>query len=155
MKRILFTLKPHSIVDVITNSSSELFVGKSQSKQEMIELIKEVYPDYLNEYEELQSLNELSNSEFGTYLSYKYSIWSDDLILSKKFSIDPETLYANWGDYGKIEWWFSKLSNEGASLIKQKLDPNNEMYFLYSIDGNPNWEMQEELSNIMTRYHLG
>jgi len=39
--------------------------------------------------------------------------------------------------------------------IKNKIDPKREMYFLYSIDENPDWDMQEKLQKIMRRYHLG
>ena len=37
----------------------------------------------------------------------------------------------------------------------QDLDPEQKLWFLFSINENPNWEMQENLMNIGTRYHLG
>ena len=70
MTKIGFMLNVHSIVDVITNSSDELFVGKASSKDDITKLIEEVYPDFRTEYEEPTSIKELSASELDTYLSY-------------------------------------------------------------------------------------
>jgi hypothetical protein len=131
MAKKLFTIKPHSIIDVITNSSSELFVGKSQNKDEIRAVIKAIYPEYLNEYEEIKTTDELTVSELELYLSYKG--------------------YYETNDYDSH--WFDKIQN--LEEEKEKLDPNKEMFFLFSLDDNPNWEMQEKLSNFMTRYHLG
>jgi hypothetical protein len=151
----LFTTKINSIVDIITNSSSELFVGNKNSKEELIELIKEVYPNYLDEYHEIQSLNEIRNDDFTTYLSYKYYSWDDDLILSKTYDIKPEILYSNWEERNTKNYWYPRLSDKGIKLIKNKIDPNNKLFFLFSMNDNPNYEMQIELERIMTRYHLG
>ena len=35
------------------------------------------------------------------------------------------------------------------------ISPKKDMYFLFSIDENPEWEEQEKLELISTRYHLG
>ena len=44
---------------------------------------------------------------------------------------------------------------ENFEEIKNKLDPERELFFLFSLDDNPDWEMQERLSKIMERLHLG
>jgi len=150
----IFTIKINSIVDIITNSSSELFVGNKNSKEELIELIKKVYPNYLDEYEEIQSINEISDDNFETYLSYKYS-WSNDKLLCDKFDIEAQILYSNWYDKGTKKYWYPKLSKEGIKLIKNKIDTNNKMFFMFSLRDNPNYEKQKLLENIMRRYHLG
>ena len=152
-KKLLFTINVHSFVDVITNSSSELFVESSNSKETLIALIKEVYPRYLDEYEELRSLDELSTGELEQYISYAYEHYSNPMKLSKKFDIDPIMLYSNWSEKDTARYWFPRISDVGYELIKERLNPN--LYFLFSIDDNPEWEMQEKLMLIMNRYHLG
>jgi len=175
-KKILFTLKPHSVVDVITNSSSELFVGSSQSKETMISLIENVYPEYLNEYEHIKTIDDLSESELNTYFSYTCSAhrWPaeksmypvlngftfDELYEPKddsKPAWNGEIQYdlKNNVINKKHKWDHSFVTSENLEEIKNKLDPKREMYFLFSIDDNPNWEMQEELECFMTRHHLG
>jgi hypothetical protein len=49
----------------------------------------------------------------------------------------------------------SFVTEDNFEEIKNKLDPNRTMYFLFSKDENPDWEMQEKLEMIMKRYHLG
>lgn len=37
--------------------------------------------------------------------------------------------------------------------IKTMIDKN--LYFLFSLNENPNWEYQQKLEEVSTRYHLG
>lgn len=175
-KKILFTLKPHSVIDVITNSSSELFVGTAQSKQTILDLIMAVYPDYLLEYDEVRSIDELSAEELDTYFDYACSphCWP---ATKEMYPVLPgftfEELY-EVDDDGKPAWNGSlqyKLKNNDVDPeyswhtafvternfeeIKNKLDPKREMYFLFSRGENPDWDMQEMLETFMDRYHLG
>lgn len=170
MEKILFTIKPHSIIDVITNSSSELFIGKTQNKNEIIELIKKVHPYYLGEYEELKSIDELSLRELNTYIEHSCnpSIWPTNNKLQypllNGFTFDE--LYVKvktaWNGHDQYELksydgskYGSFVVDENFEEIKNKLDPNREMYFLFSIDDSPDFDMQEKLANFMERYHLG
>ena len=155
--KTLFIINPHSIIDVITNSSSELFVFEGKKKIIIEEMIESIYPDYLTEYEELVKLSSLNNEEFKTYLDWVYDDWNNKLFLSEKFNIKPEILYSNFNEYSdkySDKYWYGKISDEGLKLIKDQLDVENT-YLLYSIDENPNFEMQEELKCIGKRYHLG
>lgn len=157
MAKTLFTIKPHSIIDAITNSSSELFVGKSKSKDELMKLLLAIYPDYLNEYEPLKGIDDLTVDELGTYLSYEYSLYSDsdsDFRVAELFGIEPSVLYSNYNEYS-MRYWYGEFSDEGIKLLKDKIDPEREMFFLFSLNDNPNWDYQEKLSDIFTRYHLG
>lgn len=149
MANILFTMNIHSVVDVITNSSSELFVGKHQSKEIMEEMIKQIYPNYLNEYEELMTIDELSNYYLDVYISYHYESWRS-VNLIEGFSF--EDMYEKEGDLVYIKNDFVEKNRE---RIINSIDPERKMFFLFSINDNPNWEMQEKLESIMTRYHLG
>jgi hypothetical protein len=152
--KTLFVIQPQSVIDVITNSSSELFVFQGKEKEVIKDMIKRVYPDYLNEYEDLKCLNELNDSELTDYIDWIYSTWSNKLRLSKEFNIEPEILYSNFDEKDTDKYWYGELSNEGLELIKQQLDLDNT-YLLYSINDNPDWDMQEELMCIGQRYHLG
>jgi hypothetical protein len=176
MKKVIFTLRPHSVVDVITNSSSELFVGKSQSLSTMKELIEAVYPDYLTEYNELKSIDDLTADELEIYFSYTCSphCWPGE---KSQWPVIPEftfeELYVEedggkpaWNGEiqyrlknnvinAKNKWDQSFVTEENFEEIKNKLDPNREMYFLFSLDDNPNWDMQEQLESFMDHHHLG
>lgn len=149
MDKILFTINVHSVVDVITNSSSELFVGKHQSKEIMKEMIKQIYPNYLNEYEELKTINELSNNGLYVYISYHYESWRKSNLI-KGFSFDE--MYEKKGDWTYIK---NDFVEDNRERIINAIDPERKMFFLFSVDDNPDFEMQEKLENIMTRYHLG
>ena len=53
-------------------------------------------------------------------------------------------------------WHFGRfVTDKNREEIINKLCPNKNMWFLFSIDENPNWDMQEKLMNIAERYHLG
>jgi hypothetical protein len=171
--KILFTIKPHSVVDVITNSSTELFVGKNSSKEALEELIKEVYPNYLDEYESLISIDDLTPEMLDTYFDYECS---PHCYPSKKsnYPVLPGFTFEELYEEDEIAWnkemqyklrnnlvdpdydWRRRfVTEENFEEMKDKLDPKREMFFLYSIDENPNWDFQELLMNIMTRIHLG
>jgi hypothetical protein len=173
MSKVLFTIRPHSIIDVITNSSSELFVGKSQSKKEITELIEAAYPEYLTEYREVLSMEELTVSQLNNYFSYACSphCWPSS---KDMFPVLPGFTFDELYELGKPAWttreqydlrnndpsaekpWQSRFVTEANfEEIKNKLDPKREMYFLYSSDENPDWHMQEKLEMFMERYHLG
>lgn len=152
-KRKLFVFNVSNVIDLITNSSSELFILSGNNMNEVKSLIESVYPNYLSEYQEVVSIDNISEEELDTYLTYEYNTWDDRLTLSKVFNIDPNVLYSNYSDFETKKYWHGRISDVGYSLIREKLP--KDMYFLYSINENPNWEMQENLMNIATRYHLG
>ncbi len=173
--KTLFTLKTHSLIDVVTNSSSELFVGNSDSKDKIIELIETVYPNYLNEYEEVKKLEDFSIEDLDSHMNWITGSWQwpakkSNYKIPKGFTFDelyePDGKEPAWNSEvqyelknnnvkSKSKWDNSFVTEDNFEEIKNKLDPNKEMYFLFSISENPDWEMQEALSTIMTRHHLG
>lgn len=153
-KKIMFVIRPHSVVDVITNSSTELFVFDGSSKKAVEDIIKDVYPNYLDEYEELKPLGQLSDEDFESYLNWVYPSWDNRMALARIFNIEPESLYLNWAEKATSIYWYGELSKEGISLIKKQLNMDNT-FLLYSIDENPDREQQEKLMDIGTRHHLG
>ena len=58
MKKTLFTINIDNTIDLITNSSSELFILHEDSLETAKEMIASVYPEYLSEYEEVKSLRD-------------------------------------------------------------------------------------------------
>lgn len=144
--KVLFVTNLHSTVDVITNSSSELFVTRGNNKEEVERLIKEVYPNYLDEYYPLKSIDELTWEELAEYVFYA----DKGDILVKEFP-DEDVGKEEYGIFF-INWDFVKRN---VDKIRDILDPNRTMFFLFSMDENPDFDKQEQLETIMTRYHLG
>lgn len=154
MGKTLFVIQPQSMVDVITNSSSELFVFHGKEKEVIEEMIKNIYPNYRDEYQSLKSLSELDDYDLENYLGWVYSRWDDSLSLSKHFNIEPQILYSNFDTINQDKYWYGDISSQGLTLIKEQLDMEHT-YVLYSKYDNPDWDMQEELMCIGRRYHLG
>lgn len=155
MKKIkIFVFNIDHAIDIITNSSSELFVLQGKTKEIVNEMILNQYPNYTDEYEELKNISELTTEELDTYISYKYYTYQRNNKHSL-FDLDPSILWKNYNNKNEVKYWYPELTEEGAKLIKEKISPNNDLWFLFSIDENPNWDFQEKLETIATRYHLG
>lgn len=177
MKKILFTFKANNVIDVITNSSSELFVLRAKTKEIAEEMIKNIYPDYLKEYEPIESLRDSSDYAIDDYLSWvEHSWFKHGMEISRKrltkeekkeleinkaikqatiYGMTPETYYSNWDKRNEEGYWWAKISSEGLKASANKIDPEGNIFLLWSIDENPDFDMQDALSNIAVRYHLG
>ena len=157
-KKVLFVLTVDNVIDIITNSSSELFVLKADSDKVVTELLENVYPDFREEYREPVLLSSLDAYDLDNYLDWVNG-WrrtKEHCVVYDGFTFEEmyeESKYKSWGDTeynlkpGFVEDNFDK--------IIKAIDPTNSTWLLYSIDENPNWEMQEKLEQIATRYHLG
>ena len=78
--RNLFIIKIQSQSDVITNSSSELFIfDDKNSKEEVIELLNNVYPNWRDEYAEPVPFSEIRRSDLWYLLPHNinYEVCSD------------------------------------------------------------------------------
>lgn len=164
----LFVLKIDNCIDIITNSSSELFVLNSESQQIAKELIESIYPNYKSEYEEIVSLRDASTKQIDTYMSWiePEIDWFNHRKLSReeeiayyksaaeKYGMTPEDYYSNW-DSRDNEYWYGHISEAGLRKSAETLDPGGKIFLLFSIDENPNWDMQEKLMEVASRYHLG
>lgn len=151
-----FIINPHSMVDVITNSSSELFVSVNNNKQDVIDLIESIYPNYLNEYDPVKSTQELSRDELESYLGYRYEYWSNELqtyIHERIPGLTDDEMKA----LSDEQYYYDIVTDddERTNRIKSALDPQNKMFFLFSIDENPDWDYQKKLMDVMQRFHLG
>lgn len=178
--KTIFVITVDNIIDLITNSSSELFVFNGKNKETVREMLSSIYPEWENEYEDIKNISELSIDELDTFFSYATGshCWpakKSDYGIPNGFTFDE--LYEKELDYGsgevKSPAWngeyqyklksndkeypiFGKfVTEENKEELINKLDPDKSMWFLFSIGENPNWEMQERLWNVGGRYHLG
>lgn len=162
----LFIIQFDHCIDIITNSSSELFVLENQEGAIIEELIKSIYEDYEKEYEKPISLRDASEDQLESYLSniiLTKSWYADNMELSEYSLIDGFTfdeLYepSRWQTgRGKLKYDIKEdlVSPENRDRLISAIDPQNKIYLLYSKEENPNWEMQEALMDIGTRHHLG
>jgi len=152
MKKI-FEFNVDNTIDIITNSSSELFVLKGKTKEIVEEMIREVYPSFEDEYK-LVTIEECDEDDLSTYINsvfLKYD--SDDFAMCKKLNVRPNILYKNFGMYDIENYWIGEYSKEGREILLNNIPKNT--YLLFSLDENPNWDMQERLMTIASRYHLG
>jgi hypothetical protein len=104
MKKIIFSI--HSVVDLITNSSTEIYVIDTEQELEMIRaIIKEleekfpteygyhVYADYMEEWELKEMFDYIDEEkavEYLTALGYKVEKPTDDSKKAKYISISCE-----------------------------------------------------------------
>lgn len=160
MGRILFDINIQSFSDIITNSSSELFVFKVMLKEELISILDRVYPEWRTEYYEPQYVSELSKSSFDTYLYNKlgldgfyWSIDKNEYLLNLKYKLyelgfngEMNTLFKNYEEQQDLI-----LTPEGKQILKRKLKDD---IVLFSIDDNPNEHYQRILAKLGDRYHL-
>jgi hypothetical protein len=104
-------MKIHSVIDVITNSSTELFVCNTNKD---IEYIKEL----------LQELLDLYNKGTDEYLLYE-DVFNDPFIYTKEMflKVDPEYKY----NYG-----YEKEENLGKIIIRGTSD-NSIPYGLFDL----------------------
>lgn len=146
-------------IDIITNSSSELFVFKSDNKEVITSLIESIYPNFRNEYREPIQYKDMDIDIFENCIEYQYKSWrlpKNNCVVFKGFTFEEMYEKSEYQYQKDISYSFKKgfLQNNKDAIIKA-LDPNNHLWFLYSIDDNPNYEMQELLEQVAIRYRLG
>ena len=173
MKKVLITINVDNTIDLITNSSSELFVLKNTVKQNVVEMLEFMYPNFRDEYEDPKNINELTVEELDQYINQHCSNYNggseiNNYPLIRGFTFDE--LYAekkakDWR--GRVEyelknnkvstWQYdtSFVTEDNFEEVKHRIDPESNLFFLYSKDENPNWEEQEKLMGVGDRYHLG
>ena len=173
-KKSLFVIAVDNMINLITNSSSELFVLNGETLNSVKELVENIYPEYKRDYREPIALRDADNSDVNTYINWvedsSYDRWYHTRNMSKeqriqyniqeyikqaqKYGLNPEEFFENW-DNRNDEHYYSNISSKGYDVIRKTLDPNGKIFLLFSHDDNPNWDMQEALMSIGERYHLG
>ncbi len=183
-KKQLIAIKVNNVIDIITNSSDALFVLQGKTKEIVNEMIENIYPNYRDEYQELKDIRDFTDEEIDTFLQShlgrKSSVWSSGEVYDKSFDyvlihgFKFEELYntnVKLGHYPlnseykiknnipikkrKSKWDFCFVTNDNRERVIKGIEKSVGRFFLYSIDENPEWEMQEKLMEIGKRYHLG
>ncbi len=169
--KTIFVMNIENTIDLITNSSSELFVLKGGTKEAIVQMLDGLYPEWRKEYEEPKNITEATLDELNTFFSYACSphcspasifdypelpgfSW-DELYEKSNVSWGGEYALKNNKKSMQDEWDRDFVTEKNMEEIIKKLSPNNYMWFLFSFDDNPNWEMQERLMTVADRYHLG
>jgi len=158
MKKIAIVFCVDNIIDIITNSSSELFVLNADNLETVEEMVSTIYPNYLDEYQKIKSINDLDEYELDIFINTKFRLWNeknyvDNYLPGFKFA----DIYEDVTGYnGKI---FKRVKtnfiSDNIEALKNIMDPKRNLFFMFSEDENPNWDMQELLMDIGERYHLG
>lgn len=167
--KTLFVFQVQSFTDVVTNSSSELFVYTG-TESEIEKLLNNTVPGWEDEYYGPMSLDNISKDDLETYLNYAYDTYdwnSWDRVITRKnsnqtrwakeFGIDPHQLYSNYSNWDPSSKDYKisqlRLRDGWDTLIREKLPKN--LVFVFSSDENPDWDRQEIMMDYGTRYHLG
>lgn len=177
--KILFVFNIQSCSDVITNSSSELFVFNSDSVKNVKEILDHGAPGWQNEYGYPIKFSDMSEDQQIDYIDWMLNdLYFDDFkyetpqnfneaIIRKyhKLTCLPKEeipkLFDNWNDFElndstDIRYYYFKLrlSDYGLKVFKDKYCDD---ICLWSLDENPNWDRQEKIMHFCggERYHLG
>ena len=158
-KKKIFLFTVDNVIDIITNSSSELFVLKADSDKIVTELLETIYPDFRNEYDEPVLLKDLDAYAFNSYIEW-VSGWSEPkekCVVFEGFTFEEMYEESKYQSTWRPTEYCMKdgFVEDNMDKILKSIDPTNSTWLLYSKDENPNWEMQEKLMQVATRYHLG
>lgn len=180
MKKFILRIPVQSFSDVVTNSSSELFVFTYGTTEFIEKQLDEWAPGWRDEYEEPILFSDMTEDRQIEYIGWvfdipKYYDWEDSDIenynkevsrfVARELCIPEEEVpevFNNWNrpnvwtrnDGSKALSYYLKLSDFGYELLKNKY--RNDIC-LWSYDENPNWDRQECIMYIThaKRYHLG
>lgn len=159
---IAFAVRVDSRVDLITNSSSELFVVKGDSVEDVKSMVSNVLdPSYASYYKDPVRLVDLEPDDFINFLWYMCFPGCSPTSSKKAYPVPEgfefDELYKErgvaWNNVMQYE--LREFTDEQAREMARKMDPDGRIYMIYSHEDNPPWESQEALERIGRRYHLG
>lgn len=110
---VLLVVKPHSFIDVITNSSTELFVT---DKDRSVEFVKELLQELLNTYNKYNDTNYSFDSVFGEidiYDGSKFGTWYDEHAGLKKGQ-----LYIISAEDNSIPYGIMQFIEDGMNMTR-------------------------------------
>lgn len=174
--RVVFVFSIQSVSDVITNSSSELFVFEGNSKKDVIEILDTMYPTWKDEYIEPSEVGEFDDEGIVDFLRFTHKLRSFDehmisnysfltlkknktlecCKLAKQFKLKPEEAYTNWDILGTDDSYENSIPKPSEELIKRfrEYAKKNKIVILCSIDENPDYHYQDLLMEIADRFCL-
>ena len=180
MKKFILRIVPQSFSDVITNSSSELFVFLNGTTGFIKNQLDEFVPGWDKEYEYPILFSDMNEDAQKRYIEWVFDLpWFFEqdyydieaynravtIHVTRTLCIPDEEvpmIFDNWNKpdyfedcYGKKHMMYHlKISEFGYELLKNKY--KNDIC-LWSIDENPDWTRQELIMSVLgaRRYHLG
>jgi hypothetical protein len=79
----------------------------------------------------------------------------DEVFESEAFESDAPSTHADCRGVVDLYSARSIVTEENRAEMVERIDPDRKLWFIFSSIENPNYEMQERLMSIATRYHLG
>lgn len=119
-----------NIIDIITNSSSELFVMKSDNKEVATALIEAASPNFRQGYHEPMQYKDMSFNMFAECIETIYGCYGkekEDLFLFSGFSLEEQFAYDEVAQFYDRKRSFLK---ENKEKIISLIDPNNLLWLL-------------------------
>lgn len=159
-KKVLFVIHPHSIVDVITNSSTELFVGTTDKT---IEVVEEILQDLLNVHNKITDSNRSLGSVLTVTVIDKDNVnqWASEILewikpyyIESKYPDKPD-----WDDFrnedGRTDWKaFDKAIKEWQANLPEELINAfiGNIVIQGAQDNSIPYEMFESIERIFNNY---
>lgn len=163
--KILFEFNIQSITDIITNSSSELFVFKNRELEDLVLILSLIHPCWNLEYNEPIQVNRMRDDELVTYLEWVYGGSDFDYEIrnipitkentkrtgvAKHFGLKPKFVYEDYENWDpNINKLSLKYLPEGLRTIRAMIPDTT--FAMYSKDDNPTWEYQEKFERFGKR----
>ena len=135
--KILFEFNIQSITDIITNSSSELFVFKNRELEDLVLILSLIHPCWNLEYNEPIQVNRMRDDELVTYLEWVYGGSDFDYEIrnipitkentkrtgvAKHFGLKPKFVYEDYENWDpNINKLSLKYLPEGLTLPKKHI----------------------------------
>lgn len=147
----LISLNIDNVIDIITNSSSELFVMKSDSKELVYELIESACPTFRDGYYDPIRYKDMDESTFADCIETIYGSYSKDksLFLFFGFSVEEQLAYDNIAEYYDRKRSFL---TENKDVLINQIDPNGLLWFL--VPKEEHEYIYKDLAKLGTTYFM-
>ena len=142
----LFIIKIQSQSDVITNSSSELFIfDDKNSKEEVIDLLNNVYPNWRDEYDEPIPFSEIDENDLWYLLPNdgRYDILDDFRDIMIDYLTESKIQYKDFLGTSECNELLKEF-NENLKTEKYKL-PEAELAREYGLEPEVFWTNFDDL----------
>jgi len=156
-----------NVIDVITNSSSELFIFKSDNGKILFNMLKSFQKDFVKEVGEPVRLKDATDRLFNYYVNnlFPYEVLDneiDQVILPE--GVKFEDIYTLEEYYGQKAWHFNPESDDlgwknhtyhykvenWREKVQNTFDPGNTIWILYIDDYMMKSEVKDKVKKIST-----
>lgn len=148
----LISFSIDNVIDIITNSSSELFVMKSDDEAIVISLIEAVNPSYSNGFYGPLRYKDMDETTFAECIETIYGSYSKEkagLFLFSGFTFEEQFDYDSIAEYYDRKRSFLK---ENKAKLIQQIDPNGLLWFL--VPKEEHEYVYKDLAELGTTYFM-